>query len=600
MPSSESDLELRAYKVHEPAPEALQTVMAALQSSELWNVFYAIRSRTKSVEKIREKVLRKRRDDPEIKADYEPEDIRDVVGVRIVTLFREDLIEAVRALLAMIRHHPPYENSPFMRDRLDEAIIYSTTPIGDPQAIVSRIATLLRTDGFGDVVESKEVETGYSSIHLVVWCSVLREGGPHEVPIEIQIRTVFEDAWGEIHHQLWYERFRGLIASEGDPDEKQLQSHLNVLKTFSDGCARYADLIKAQVAETFGQKHPLGKIIPVEFFEDALQQIGDIDAEITERLRNAYQLRSDADAFNAKEQGAERQTAFLDAARSFQEIEDNEQEFLEQESKQAQMLKYFLRMEKGFCLLSVGTKESLDEAIAIYISVEDRIPESTVAYYRHGQALESLGQVEDAANLYKKTVELLQEGAHHLPEKHWLRASPFLRLGFIYWQQSLPFANRGANLNSRLELIVKAHETTQQALPFADEDTPTWIRIHNNLAYYAVEYLDLVEDGIEPKLTEEVIAPSLSVLEANVVIDQSDNVHRLDTLCRAYVHLGHLPQAAHVAKRVEYLLDRPELRTEETEPRPETFYQATKPLSKAEREILEHALWVLRKEGKNT
>ena len=200
-----------------------------------------------------------------------------------------------------------------MRDRLDEAIIYSTTLIGDPQAIVSRIATLLRSDGFGDVVESKEVETGYSSIHLVVWCSVLREGGPHEVPIEIQIRTVFEDAWGEIHHQLWYQPFRGLIGSEGKHDEMQLKSHLNVLKTFSEGCARYADLIKAQITESSSQKHSPGKITPVESVDDALRQIGDINAEITGRLRNAYNLRGEAGTISARERGMERQTAFLPA-----------------------------------------------------------------------------------------------------------------------------------------------------------------------------------------------------------------------------------------------------------------------------------------------
>ena len=70
-PSTNSELELRAFKVHAPAPQALRDVINVLQSREM-DVFYAIRSRVKSVQNIIEKTLRKRTNG---KVDYEPEDI---------------------------------------------------------------------------------------------------------------------------------------------------------------------------------------------------------------------------------------------------------------------------------------------------------------------------------------------------------------------------------------------------------------------------------------------------------------------------------------------------------------------------------------------
>lgn len=110
-PSTGNDLERRALKAHADAPDALQRIVFAFQSSDVWKVFYAIRHRVKTHDKIVEKVLRKRR---EGKPTYEPEKVTDIVGIRIVTLFREDVIDAVRLVIDMIRKRPPFQNSPFL------------------------------------------------------------------------------------------------------------------------------------------------------------------------------------------------------------------------------------------------------------------------------------------------------------------------------------------------------------------------------------------------------------------------------------------------------------------------------------------------------
>src|SRR6266851_5542175 len=135
MPSTGSNLELRAYRVHKPAPAAQQAVLRALQFENM-NVFYAIRSRVKPVESIIEKVIRRRTDKTSPKPEYEPENLTDVVGFRVVTLFREDVIEALRLFLQLIKHEGPYEtSSPFVENKLRESIVYTTASVGDPEAI---------------------------------------------------------------------------------------------------------------------------------------------------------------------------------------------------------------------------------------------------------------------------------------------------------------------------------------------------------------------------------------------------------------------------------------------------------------------------------
>jgi len=202
MPSTGTDLELRARRVHEPAIIVQQAVSKALQSENV-KVFYAIRTRVKPVKDVIDKVIRKRNNKKGAKPNYEPEDVTDVVGFRVVTLFREDLIEALRLLLQLIKHEGVYvSSSPFVRNELKESIVYTTARVGDPEAITSRLLTVFADAQF-PLKESdiKEVATGYSSIHLIPW---VKYDEFRKMPIEVQIRTVFEDAWGEVDHKLRY------------------------------------------------------------------------------------------------------------------------------------------------------------------------------------------------------------------------------------------------------------------------------------------------------------------------------------------------------------------------------------------------------------
>ena len=76
----------------------------------------------------------------------------------------------------------------------------------------------------------------YSSVHLVAQCDVEieDESRPNSTKksrlnVEFQIRSVFEEAWGQISQKVWYSQARGV------PHSEIWHNHVNSLKVFVDG-----------------------------------------------------------------------------------------------------------------------------------------------------------------------------------------------------------------------------------------------------------------------------------------------------------------------------------------------------------------------------
>ncbi len=66
-----------------------------------------------------------------------------------------------------------------------------------------------KTDGFLTLVESRDYlekpkDSGYRGYHLLVKVPVSRAGSVETVPCEIQVRTLLQNAWGELTHEDTY------------------------------------------------------------------------------------------------------------------------------------------------------------------------------------------------------------------------------------------------------------------------------------------------------------------------------------------------------------------------------------------------------------
>lgn len=150
---------------------ATRTVMAQLlnlqhellESKTIRNPIDSIHSRIKTYESLTDKCVRRGIDPDDI---YRiKNEIRDIAGIRIICLYRDD----INRIEEMINQMPGM----WVKETKD----YVTNP----------------------------KENGYQSKHLIVYVQVssLTEG-QLKVPVEIQIRTLMMQAWSQVEHRSKY------------------------------------------------------------------------------------------------------------------------------------------------------------------------------------------------------------------------------------------------------------------------------------------------------------------------------------------------------------------------------------------------------------
>ena len=150
---------------------ATRTVMAQLlnlqhellESKTIRNPIDSIHSRIKTHESLTDKCIRRGIDSDDI---YRiKNEIRDIAGIRIICLYRDDI------------------------DRIEE--------------MINQMPGMWVKETKDYVANPKE--NGYQSKHLIVYVQVssLTEG-QLKVPVEIQIRTLMMQAWSQVEHRSKY------------------------------------------------------------------------------------------------------------------------------------------------------------------------------------------------------------------------------------------------------------------------------------------------------------------------------------------------------------------------------------------------------------
>ena len=127
------------------------------------NPIDSIKSRVKSMDSIIEKAYRKK-----IPFNIESlsENIRDIAGVRVICNFPEDVYKIRNGLL--------------MQDDIE--LIEEKDYIKNPK------------------------DNGYRSLHLIVKTPIYLSTGKKMMIVEIQIRTIAENFWASLEHQLRYKK----------------------------------------------------------------------------------------------------------------------------------------------------------------------------------------------------------------------------------------------------------------------------------------------------------------------------------------------------------------------------------------------------------
>lgn len=141
-------------------------------------IVHSYKSRLKDREHLREKLARKRADGKPIVAETLFSDVTDLAGVRIMHLFQEhfgDIDAVIRKKVAA--------GDWVLGER-------ATAYTWDPEA----------AEFFSKFdLEVEKKETFYTSVHYLI-----RPRADSPLCCELQVRTLFEEIWGEVDHQINY------------------------------------------------------------------------------------------------------------------------------------------------------------------------------------------------------------------------------------------------------------------------------------------------------------------------------------------------------------------------------------------------------------
>lgn len=560
------------------AKRGAQYVLSKLQNlmnegaPSISDLAYTIRLREKEDFKIVAKVKSKRQEkDP----TYSVDRIRDIVGLRIVTLYRLDALDVIPRLVALIRGATGAETSLFVSDQFEEIKIFSTNPRGDAQALHQRLVILFQSLGYQDA-EIVGIPSNYTSIHLVTWCRGPYMDGFVRVPVEIQIRTALEDAWGEIDHKLKYKPPTQKLTVRDEIALRTSLNHLKVMKTFIDGAAQYADQIRAQADQVTGQRFVATRQRVVKDTSSIIRGM-DLKDHIRTQIDHAMEHQIEAmHSLRRSSQYAEARVGSLrNAVRDFTAAIELASVELQAENPARKMLvELYLPLEIALCYFQLGVelkdKTYFAEAVKLYQSVHDKFPDRAIVHYRYARALQKLGDLSAAVSKYREALELLVKGRDTSVEKHhWLRLTVPRNLGVCLWEsaEALKLERpkpKDSEANIRT-FYLEAYSVTKTAWgmtadpdPLSDRydlETHYQGRIANNLIYYIEDFLgsggttnELKNHGYE----EGHLDAYVTLLESHAeLIDSPATVH---TMLRHYQIRKDQVKTIEAAKKLRQLL----------------------------------------------
>ena len=184
---------------------------------------HSYRYRTKGAMQLLEKVIRKKKENPEKFAQLDHTNyykfVTDLIGIRVFFLYREDWKNFHQYLTGQFENDPAL----YIQDRLAD---FDKNP--DHYYLAERPRAYKRT-GDSKIYNGKEIEIIsdgiYRSLHYIV-----KYKGQY---IEIQGRTLFEEGWGEADHDIGYKD------AEDDEMLRDYSRLLNRLSGLADEMSSY-------------------------------------------------------------------------------------------------------------------------------------------------------------------------------------------------------------------------------------------------------------------------------------------------------------------------------------------------------------------------
>lgn len=514
---------------------------------------YAYKFRVKNKEDLLAKKQRKLEEKPQ----YKITDITDVIGVRLVTLFKGEMLTVFANLIDLLS--APTDGSPLQQAIPEEIIVYKGDSALDDFA--NEFKAIAKAHFKTAQVKVETSREKYSSIHVICRHAspvdeVIVNSKPYQLPIEIQIRTVFEDAWGEIDHKYGYVVREGKDAGKPINNFQHIKGHLKVLKDFCDASMEYAECIRKEaLPEVLDLTSGITKTVSVESDEDVLDRFRKIgmNESFIGRYVEARKLRDRAaeEIAGPQDGRASAEQTYLQAAESFGELM---QELAPGDTAATlkdgpRLAYYYCAMNEGLCLMSTNIPENVNAAVDKYHFIETHYKRYPLAKMRLGQALGKVGKIDEAIEMLRSGDQLFRQLGEkslannswndHLPKpdyEHMLYTLPKI-LGFTLWKKTQ--LSGAITQQDKADLYFEAYITTQACFLAQNIEKKKLLDVYNNMLYYCIGFaftaapddrrLDAIKAEI-PTLLEKLINGMQG-------IDQM-SIEDLDTVFRAYAWLG--------------------------------------------------------------
>ena len=194
---------------------------------------HSYRYRTKDVWHLLEKVIRKKKENPEKFGQLDHTNfykyVTDLIGIRVFFLYREDWIHFHRYITSRFENDP----SKYIGDRLND---FDENP---EHSYIAERPKAYKRAGDSKIYNSDEIEIIkggiYRSLHYIV-----KYKGYY---VEIQGRTLFEEGWSEIDHDIVYKE------AQDDEMLKDYSKLLNRLSGLADEMSSYFRRMKHEREE---------------------------------------------------------------------------------------------------------------------------------------------------------------------------------------------------------------------------------------------------------------------------------------------------------------------------------------------------------------
>jgi len=194
---------------------------------------HSVRRRVKKPEHVIEKIIRKGKKYVErgINVDNYTEVITDLIGVRILHLFKDEWLD-IHNIITEMWHT---KETPQINIRRGDINLKELQ-----EELINMDCEIVLRDG------------GYRSVHYLVGTPLYKNA---EILVEIQVRTVFEEAWSEIDHIIRYPY---------DTDNQILGEYLAIFNRIA-GSADEMGLFIKKLKNSVGNKESHGRELDIKF-----------------------------------------------------------------------------------------------------------------------------------------------------------------------------------------------------------------------------------------------------------------------------------------------------------------------------------------------